>query len=171
MKPLSVVLILTLAHVVPAWQESPPDKPSWTHKFEDFRVDRVYPGMPAPAVIATRSDRQFRTRIREGASKGPNFAGHYTIVKWGCGSGCISFVVVDTENGKVSWSAPFGILGVPFQGSKSGREYRGLQYKADSRLLVADGCPEDRNCGIHYFEWVQGKFQKRAFEPDPPAKE
>ncbi len=30
--------------------------------------------------------KRYRTRLREGAAEGPNFAGHFTIVGWGCGT-------------------------------------------------------------------------------------
>ena len=32
-------------------------------------------------------------------SKGPNFAGHYFVVNWGCGSGCLMLVIVDAMTG------------------------------------------------------------------------
>ncbi len=119
---------------------------------------------PARAKILTSSDRQFRTRIREDAAKGPNFAGKYTIVVWGCGSGCQSFVVVDSVTGSVHWNRPFSILGVP-----DDLIHDGLQFKVNSRLLVASGCPEDEKCGTYYFEWIKDRFRLKEFGPDPPA--
>lgn len=119
---------------------------------------------PARAKILTSSDRRFRTRIREDAAKGPNFAGKYTIVVWGCGSGCQSFVVVDSVTGRVHWNRPFSILGVP-----DDLRHDGLQYKVNSRLLMAGGCPEDEKCGTYYFEWIKDRFRLKEFDPDPPA--
>lgn len=76
---------------------------------------------------------------------------------------------MDAEDGKVSWKVPFGILSVP-QGTEPGRDFQGLQYKQDSRLLIADGCPEERDCGTHYYVWAEGEFHKKAFVPDPIAQ-
>lgn len=59
--------------------------------FEDYRVTQKFNGNPAAAVIATRRARMFRTMIRTQAKQGPNFAGHYTVAIWGCGSGCRQF--------------------------------------------------------------------------------
>ena len=142
-----------------------------TPSFSAFKVP-THKQAPVPAKILTASDRRFRTQIRDGAKRGPNFAGHFTIVTWGCGSGCLSFVVVDAATGKVDWNTPFRIIGMPYKGAHSGRAYDGLAYKLDSRLLVADGCPEDDNekCGTRYYEWRSGTFRLINFKPDPPTE-
>ncbi len=69
--------------------------------FEEYRVKEVFNGTPAPPQLVHPIDRLFRTRIRQSAAKGPNFAGSYTIAEWGCGSGCISAAVVDARDGTV----------------------------------------------------------------------
>jgi hypothetical protein len=56
---------------------------------------------PAKPVLKSRLARLYRTRINEGAKAGPNFAGHYTVVRWGCGAGAFMFFVVDAVNGAV----------------------------------------------------------------------
>lgn len=114
--------------------------------FAQFPAD-PFTGKPVPAVLATPGQRQFRTRIRERAAQGPNFAGHFTIADWGCGTSCKSGVLVDARTGKV-YDVPFGILGYG-QALKyaDGSETGGLDYRLDSRLLIARGCPEDENCG------------------------
>src|SRR4051812_50005206 len=90
----------------------------------------TFSGRPASARIVTRAARSFRTRLREGAKAGPNFAGHYTIVQWGCGSGCADFAIVDANTGVVNWAAPFQNVGFDVPESK------GLIYQVDSRLLI-----------------------------------
>jgi hypothetical protein len=135
-------------------------------RLEDFPVKGEFLQRPAQPVI-TANDRHFRTQIQEAAKKGPNFAGHYTIVDWGCGSGCVSFVVVDAVSGRVRHVAPFAAIGIPYQGTADGRDYHGLVYRLNSSLLVADGCPEnadstdenfEKNCGTRYYEWKQNRF-------------
>lgn len=170
MKILCIASLLILLSCAAVCQDQAKVTPEWKYRFEDFRVDQFFHGKPTRAKIVTKFDRQFRTRIRKGALEGPNFSDHYTIVSWGCGSDCVSFVIVDATNGKVSWNTPFRILLVPYHGSQSGKEYRGLEFKRDSRLLVADGCPDENDCGTHYFEWVKGNFQKIGFEPNPAAE-
>ena len=67
--------------------------------FADYRVGivsaRESTGTPK---LTTPEQRRFRTAIRQAAAKGPNFAGHFTIAAWGCGTGCIQFVVVDNQS-------------------------------------------------------------------------
>ena len=69
--------------------------------FEQYPVNRMR-GTPAKADITSRPwPRRFRTMLRLQAPTGPNFAGHYTIAGWGCGSSCLQFAVIDAITGKV----------------------------------------------------------------------
>ena len=149
-------------------------------KFGDFSVTEAFHGQPARPVLVTDGDRMFRTRIRSEARKGPNFAGHYTIVKWGCGSSCASFLVVDAISGRVYHNV-FGILGFLYKGTASGRDYRGLEYRLSSSLLVIDGCPEHvkaeseskeegDTCGTHYYKWERNQFVHLRSVSVPEAK-
>jgi len=161
MRRVAIVKVFLLLSTVMAAQEEA--QPRWSLNFERFSVAPSYKGKPAPAQIVSKSDRLFRTRIREGAREGPNFAGRFTVVEWGCGSGCISFAVVDAVTGRV-YRAPFALLGVPYLGTKSGRAYQGLVYRLNSRLLIADGCPQDGNCGTYYLEWTGRRWNQIKFE-------
>jgi len=68
-----------------------------------------------------------RTRIRDGAKAGPNFAGHLTLVEIGCGAGCRVVPVVDIRTGRV--------LDFPLGGEENLSLV--LRYRPDSRLIVA----------------------------------
>jgi hypothetical protein len=144
----------------------------WKHQFSDYEVAKVYKGKPAP-VILTRSNRRWRTRLREGAEDGPNFAGHYTIAIWGCGSSCSSVAIIDAATGQVQFPG-LNPVGIPFQKSRSGREYEGLVYRLDSSLLIVDGCPreEDSNpppCGTYYYLMKDATLKQFDSAVDPPA--
>jgi hypothetical protein len=94
-------------------------------QFNDYIVADKYRGTPARVNLsAPPAARYYRTRLREGAAKGPNFAGHYTIITWGCGSDCYDIAVVDARTGRV-WFAPFtGAID--------------LEFRRNSRLLIVD---------------------------------
>ena len=158
------VAVLSLAVLALAQEKQP--SPVWKLKFADYKTTRFYKGKPIRPTIE-KHQRMFQTRIRQGARHGPNFAGMYIIASWGCGSGCVSFAVVNARTGKV-YDAPFSILGVPYL-TDSGREYQGLDYTLGSRLPVADGCPEDeeKDCGTHYYEWKGTQFRQLRFEFQP----
>jgi hypothetical protein len=170
MRSLALAVAVFCCTVVHATDTA--DAPLWALKFDKYKVATIYRGKPATAKIVTRGQRFFRTRIREGAKRGPNFAGSFTIATWGCGSGCVSFAVVDARTGTVYDNTPFAILGLPFMGTESGRDYQGLDSKLRSRLLVADGCPEDdsNQCGTHYYEWTGRRFKQLRFEAQPQKR-
>ena len=72
-------------------------------------MDRVYTGkLIMPDFKGHAKDfSNYRTRITEGMQKGPNFAGHYTIIIIGCGTACRFAFVGDVSNGRV-YSFPYG---------------------------------------------------------------
>jgi hypothetical protein len=150
------VLLLPLATIVLVQKNALP-------AFEQFSVAESFTGKPAPPQI-TASHRLFRTMIRRGASKGPNFAGHYTIATWGCGTGCMSLAIIDAKDGRVL-DGPFSDLGwgIPFkyEGKYSplSDNFEPLSYRIDSRLLIVRGCPEDENCASYFYEWADSRFK------------
>jgi hypothetical protein len=98
-------------------------------KFADFKVDSTFRGPIAPVDVTSGAAHEFRTVLRAGARSGPNFAGHFTVVRWGCGTNCIVIAVVDAATGHVYiWPGTAGY---------------GVEYQRDSRLLILDrwgGC-------------------------------
>jgi hypothetical protein len=136
--------------------------------FDKFRTAEAFNGQPAKPVLRTAFQRRFATQIREQAMLPPNFAGHYKVIEWGCGSSCVSMAIVDLKTG-VTNDGPFAILGY-------GRPYRyeggddELQYRTASRLLIVRGCPEDKNCGTYYYEWKGDRFDQIRFVPHGPLQ-
>ena len=58
--------------------------------------------------------RSFRTRLTQAIRGDVNFAGHYIVASWGCGTGCISGAMIDARNGYVYWPEQFNALGVGY---------------------------------------------------------
>jgi hypothetical protein len=133
--------------------------------FDQYRVtEAAYKGKPAAPVIKTAEDRRYRTMIRTGAPKGPNFAGHFTVVEWGCGGGCVAIVVVDAATGEIH-HAPFKTVGWQlgkYEGKYKSNDdkFEQLAYKLNSRLLIARGCLDDSDkCQSYFWEWTGGQFK------------
>ena len=110
------------------------------------------PGVPlltfSPERLLPDADPRFRETVELEVEQGINFAGHLVLVAHSCGSGCIEADFVDMLSGRVLHNDGFGSLLVgPFR-SKSGDtfQYRGLTFRADSRLLMAEGCFCQRRC-------------------------
>jgi len=129
-------------------------------KFSDYPVTQIYEGRPAPPVLDS-DHRMFRTVIREGSKSKVEFAGHYTVPRWGCGMGCTAFVIVDSITGKV-YNAPATVVELPPEWVEKnlGENYKRMEFHADSRLLKLDSCPGERNCGLYDYVMVEGKGLK-----------
>ncbi|MFI5171770.1 MAG: hypothetical protein ACHQFW_05230 [Chitinophagales bacterium] len=91
----------------------------------DFKVDAIDHKKYAALDLYSLDDAiRFRTQIRRAfSSETANFAGHYTIAIWGCGSPCQSSVLIDRKTGKI-YESPSASLKYNFQ--------------VDSRMLIVN---------------------------------
>lgn len=132
-------------------------------RFEDFSV-AVYKGKMAPVNLRNhRKARMYRTMLRFSIKDGVNFAGHYIIARWGCGSNCITIAVIDVKRGTVFFPPEFSYFGVGFE-FKEGNEKDELQYKPNSKLLIAEGILEfdsadNLKAGKYYFVWERNNLR------------
>lgn len=147
-KPLKTIeIILAIIVIVGAgwWLASgkkqvaqpTPSVQSCNPQFEDYSVVENFSGAPAPVNFSTDPDaREFRTVISNAEKAGPNFAGHYTVATWGCGTACQRFAIVNSKTGAViefpngSYLDDFIFLGAD---SNVGIVY---DYRIDSRLFI-----------------------------------
>jgi hypothetical protein len=72
-----------------------------TPRFEDFAVTEKWGGPSAKVRVDNPNIRMFRSQFRDAALQPPNFAGHYRVTIWGCGTECLEGGVVDLATGKV----------------------------------------------------------------------
>jgi hypothetical protein len=104
--------------------------------------------------------KMYRSLLRQEISQGPNFAGHYRVAIWGCGSSCAMFAVVNLKTGRVitpqgfsaTSAAYFDVVGqkvFPESQSESGL----FGFRKDSGLLVVLGDldEDERREGAFYF--------------------
>ena len=92
-----------------------------SHDFENYKVT-VYQGKLADPDFTTNPDaKMFTTRITEGCKDGINFAGHYTLIYWGCGTECQYGVVVNRKTGRI------------YDGYQTSM---GAKYQKDSKLII-----------------------------------
>ncbi len=159
---LSGLLSATVAGARWPWQSPAPKTTGPALRFEDYLVAEEFQGEPAPVQLrSARYGRAFRTRLREGARVGPNFAGTFTIVIWGCGAPCQQMAVVDARTGRLSRQ----LL----------RTSNGVEYRADSRLILADPVRQDdppgrvcASCGTPAaYLWTGTDFQPVGRGPHP----
>lgn len=122
----------------------------YKYKFEDYPIVEKMEGTSQPLNLKSHPRGfEFKTRITEAYKNGPNFAGHYTVVEWGCGTGCQNHVIVDNLTGNIIENEIASNFGI--------------EYRKDSRLLVArmgengfgvcdDELPFVSNFVFEYFE-------------------
>lgn len=99
--------------------------------FTDFPAEIQKIAKPSLNLRSHPIGLRFRTVIRTAVrEQGINFAGQYTIVKWGCSTNCSQFAIVDLRTGRI-FHNPKRILA------------RGVDFRPDSRLLIVDPWYED----------------------------
>lgn len=79
--------------------------------FDDFKTTSVYKGAKAPIDFnSNKTAKEYRTILTKWYSDAEvTFAGHYTLIHWGCGTPCQAGAIVDMQNGKV-YDIPFASL-------------------------------------------------------------
>jgi hypothetical protein len=125
---------------------------SLTPRFEDYPATGPYRGHNAPLVL-TKKDAGSRTRLREAATRKPNFAGHYVLTTWGCGAECVMGAAIDANTGHVHW-LPFTICCWKADVTQP------IAARLDSRLIVFTGARNEKEGdeGTHYYEFRNGEF-------------
>jgi hypothetical protein len=126
-------------------------------RFEDYPVTDIFRGTHAAPLLSSPQARRFRTRLREQVQFGPNFAGYFTLARWGCGAGCVVFAVIDARTGEV-YFAPFTTEGAYL--SKGERRFF-CSHSSDavisSELLIVQG-EVNGKVGRHFFRWHDRQF-------------
>ena len=123
--------------------------------FKDYPADEVYNGKNAPLVL-TKSDRLFRTRLREAARQKPNFAGHYILTTWGCGTTCVTGAVIDANTGRVYW---FPHTTCCWDANVDDK-FNPIEFRLQSRLIVFSGRRNEKenDNGAHSYKFENGHF-------------
>ena len=110
---------------------------------------------------------------------GVNFAGHYVVASWGCGTGCAQFAIIDAITGDL-YAPPFDSIDFhhPFsiaekwpdfdpEGKWWCEQYADWPtFKANSALLVVNGCIGDGQCGRTFYVMQSKGLKQIYFDPD-----
>lgn len=105
-----------------------------TPKFSHYPVAHIYKGKHAKVKIyPDDTDVYYRRALVQAGPQPVNFAGHYVIFLYACGSGCITGAILDVVTGDVVDGFPDGYIFGDDPTSFS------AEYQANSRLLVISG--------------------------------
>ena len=106
----------------------------------------------------------YRSVIREGARGSPDFAGHYKIIRIGCGAATICVAIADALNGKV-YFPPVLRSASALLVDTAGIDVDTLNYRPNSILLIVVGLPNEElsKAGIHYYAWRSNRLRLVGF--------
>ena len=161
---IRIVLLTTLLLVFASFvfaQSKTPTFAQYAAKVETIKNVKVN-------LKSHKNANSYRTNLRNAAKEGVNFAGHFILSTWGCGTNCSQTAIIDARNGKVFF--PDELEGAGFGFCELPDEAEPVVSQADSRLLVLNGFKggdlESANtpCRIYYLEWTGAKFKQVKFE-------
>jgi hypothetical protein len=131
--------------------------------FRNYSATEKFSGKPAPVNLTSHPQaRRFRTVLQQGAKRGPNFAGKYTVVTWGCGTSCQSVGIINAKTGSVY------MLKSPAEA--------GVKFQLNSRLLIVNppenlSANEPNRMQTRYYLWDGRQLkQVSASTSETPAK-
>ena len=165
-------------------------------RFEQYPAKNTYKRNPSPPLIQTPEERENLAVITEGVEKGwgvfdgttgnelrrpgPNFAGYYILISFGCGdsySNRLCVAIVDARTGKIfrqplpasgQQDKPFAVATMrlaphPYSSFHNFAFKSPISYRLNSRLLAVDTCEGQHfegtsiiqsvsdGCGRHYY--------------------
>lgn len=125
-------------------------------RFEHYPAKPVTLKKRARLKVNNEISETFPTRFRQALREEPvNLAGHYILVNFGCGSGCLYGGIVDIKTGQAT-SLPF-TLSFFFDIQRE----EPMLHRADSRLLSVRGAIKSIQEPLmeRFFEWDGKKLK------------
>ena len=124
-------------------------------EFTEYKASSYYHEKPAKIDFKTWPEsKEYKTTISDTQNKGANFAGHFVISEWGCGTFCRGISVSDAKNGRISFYAET-LYEAP----------EGLSFNIDSNLLILNPLRDDEKSTSMeqlYEERIRGVNGKRS---------
>jgi hypothetical protein len=142
-------------------QSTTPTFTQYAAKVENIKNARVN-------LKSHKNANMFRTNLRNAAKEGVNFAGHYILTTWGCGTNCSQSAIIDARNGRVFF--PSELEGAGFGFCELPDDAEPIVAQANSRLLILNGFKggdlnvDNAPCGVYYLEWTGRNFRQVKFE-------
>jgi hypothetical protein len=149
-RALAFVILFLVSQGAHAQSISPAPHPG------DYPAGEVFRGRAAKVNLGLPDNREYRTRLKEAAGQPANFAGHYVLTTWGCGTGCKRGAAVDLKSGKVIF-LPGTVCCWAIDVDE---KFEPVEFQLQSRLIALNGqLNEQGPAGPHYFELANGAFK------------
>jgi hypothetical protein len=160
-----------------------PSAKAQTIAFSDYPAIPSHVGRPAMPRLVTPEQKRFRHVLQRAITKGynvveggteherrgPNFAGVFVLVQWGCGSDCMQAAIIDTRDGTVLAPPvlPGETPGPGFLLPTGSADMRTLQFNTSSRLL---GIPSRKDGLTCYFALKGHSWQLLTKQMTPDVR-
>lgn len=129
--------------------------------FAGYRVPVVQTAAsPKLDLKSNPTAKMYRTLLKQEVFKGPNFAGHYRVAIWGCGTSCAMFAIVNLKTGRIitperfhaTSTVYFGAEGQKvFPDSQSGDDVFGFRKDSSLIVILGDLDEDESREGAFYF--------------------
>lgn len=132
-------------------------------QFSDYAVNERFNGKTAPLVF-TKEAKVFRTRLREAAREKPNFAGHFIVTAWGCGSGCVEGAIIDARTGRI-FMLPHSLC---CWGAVDDN-FKPIEFRPNSRLIVLTGARNEKegDNAVRFYKFENNRLILLSSKPAP----
>jgi hypothetical protein len=129
-------------------------------KFSQFPAREYSRGPTGRLDLSDPHVYSYRTRLREGAQQGANFAGHYTVVTWGCGTDCATGAIIDALTGHVVFLPSVDSNQMEHERDP---DFNSFVFRLDSRLIVFAGQLNDQGEKATFFMDFDGKNFRQVY--------
>jgi hypothetical protein len=135
--------------------------------FAQYRVraEKITP--KAVNLASHKNARMYRTNLRNAAREGVNFAGHFILTTWGCGTNCNEGAIIDARTGRVFF--PKELEGFSIGQGKWSYDLEVIDFKPNSTLIAINGYSggylnrDNAAEGIYFYQWTGTAFKKAGF--------
>ena len=104
-----------------------------TPTFNEYAADEIYSDVLQQVDLSSHPDAgNFATRLGYSVGEEANFAGHYIVTYWGCGTSCQMVAIIDAIDGRIFFPADFTAS-------------YGVCYQRESKLLIINQNPSAPN--------------------------
>jgi hypothetical protein len=118
------------------------------YQFEQYPAKFEETNTSKKPILSTKVTKRYKTVITQASTLPANFAGHYRVATWGCGTDCRGFAIINKHTG-----ATYTLPGVDYIAGVPGNDEDRLQYKENSRLFIITGLLNDETEGKFYYLW------------------
>jgi hypothetical protein len=137
-----------------------PSKKCAAYNFDQYCTDYSNSVISKKPILVTKLAKQYKTVITASIKQPVNFAGHYRVVTWGCGTDCRGFAIVNKLTGLV-----YTLPKVEYVAGVMGNDEDRLQFQVVSKLFIINGVINDEVEGKYYYLFDKERLKLLAICP------